>query len=658
MNVFNDSKIFRAYAPSKNKIPQGLNADGSSYNLKYANVPNEELPGFGDIEPNEVEEAVGFLRKDIVVVDIDNIEQSEILMDVIEDLQLECLVIETTSGSHFHFKNTNEAVTTSHVDKQTAIGIKVDYRVGSKNGLTKIKQHGEFQNVIWEPLHELQEIPKFLFPVDSSVDFFDMKEGDGRNQSLFNHILTLQSAGLTKEEAKETLQLINGYILAEPLPESELEVIMRDEAFNKPIFFKKNKFLFDQFANYLANEYNIKRINGRLHIYFDGVYTPYTNMIENRMIQTIPTLSKSQRNEVISYLEILKYQNIDPSPPHLILFRSGVLNVLTGEVTENTPNHIFTNQVPHDYNPNAYSKLADDTLNKIACGDKEIRMLIEEMIGSIFYRSNTLGSGKAFLLTGDKSNGKSTLLSVIQKILGDDNISALDLKELSERFKTAELFGKLANIGDDISSEYIPDTSMFKKLVTGERVNAERKGIDPFEFNNYAKLLFSANDIPRFGKGSDSGAVARRLVIIPFNATFSRNDDDYNPAIKYDLQQQESIEYFIRIGVEGLKRVLNNREYTESKVVEKELEDFEASNDPLQTFINYREEIETPITDRPIREELYREYTLFCNMNQYQAYSQKSFTSRMKKKLNLDTKQVRTVNAQGKRVRDSVFIEK
>ncbi|MBN3585959.1 hypothetical protein JYB64_26560, partial [Algoriphagus aestuarii] len=87
--------------------------------------------------------------------------------------------------------------------------------------------------------------------------------------------------------------------------------------------------------------------------------------------------------------------------------------------------------------------------------------------------------------------------------LGPDNYSSLALEELGHRFKTAELFGKLANIGDDIDSEYIHSNAVFKKLVTGETVNVERKGRDPFEFNNYAKLIFSANEMPRINDRTD-----------------------------------------------------------------------------------------------------------------------------------------------------------
>ena len=218
-----------------------------------------------------------------------------------------------------------------------------------------------------------------------------------------------------------------------------------------------------------------------------------------------------------------------------------MLDIVTGQMQPFSPDLVITNQIPWDYNPEAYSELADDTLNKLACGDQPIRALLEECIGYCFYRRNELG--KAFILTGDKSNGKSTFLDCVKAILGDGNISALDLKELGDRFSTSMMFGKLANIGDDIGDDFLQGSQVatFKKVVTGNRIKAERKGQDPFEFNPYVKLLFSANDIPRMK--DKTGAVLRRLVIIPFNARFTKYlpsgeiDPDYNPYIKYQLNK-------------------------------------------------------------------------------------------------------------------------
>lgn len=134
------------------------------------------------------------------------------------------------------------------------------------------------------------------------------------------------------------------------------------------------------------------------------------------------------------------------------------------------------------------------------------------------------------------------------------------------------IFGKLANLGDDIGDDFLQGSqvAVFKKIVTGDRIKAERKGQDPFEFNPYTKLLFSANDIPRMK--DKTGAVLRRLVIIPFNARFSKYLEDgvtidpkFRPYIKYELNEQSSVEYMIKIGIEGLKRIIENNGFTKSK---------------------------------------------------------------------------------------------
>ena len=293
---------------------------------------------------------------------------------------------------------------------------------------------------------------------------------------------------------------------------------------------------------------HIIKINNQLHIYKNGIYVSGLAEIEAEMIKHIPQLNRAKRTEVLAYLDILIRENTNAEDANMIAFANGLYNIVDDSFVAFTPEHIITNKIRWDYNPEAYSELADKTLNKIACDDPAIRALLEEAIGYCFYRRNELG--KAFILTGDKSNGKSTFLSMVQTLLGEENIASLDLKELGDRFKTAEMFGKLANIGDDIGDEFIANPAIFKKLVTGERVSAERKGQNPFEFNNYSKLLFSANNIPRIK--DKTGAVQRRLTIIPFNATFSKADPDFRPYIKHELKSDEVMEYLITLGIAGL----------------------------------------------------------------------------------------------------------
>ncbi len=563
-------------------------------------------------------EYAGILGDETILIDIDDFETSEILLTIVRDLDLRCRVYKTTRGKHFLFKN--KVVPTNKTKCRLAIGLLADIKLGSRNSYSVLKFDGKEREILYDvDESEIQEVPMWLTPVKSNLDFLEMEAGDGRNQSLFNYILTLQSNDFTVEQARETIRLINQYVLPDPLKDSELETILRDDAFKKPIFFKGTTFLFDKFATYLKSNHHIMKINNQLHLYKDGIYISGQAEIEAAMIRHIPNLNRTKRAEVLSYLDILIRRNDEPSSANLIAFRNGVYNLIDDSFVPFSPEHIITNRIDWDYNPAAYSELADVTLNKISCHDESVRMLLEEVIGYCFYRRNELG--KAFILIGDKSNGKSTFLDMVKNLLGDNNISALDLSELGDRFKTAELFGKLANIGDDIGDEFIANASVFKKLVTGDRLNVERKGQDPFEFNNYSKMLFSANSIPRIR--DKTGAVLRRLIIIPFDATFSPDDPDFDPYVKYKLRESDVMEYLILLGINGLKRVLENRRFTTSKRVEDELREYEESNNPILTF--FKEVGEDAIENEPTNE-VYRRYNEFCISNNMQPMSHIEFS--------------------------------
>lgn len=591
----------------------------------------------------KLNEFAGVLRDDVILIDIDDSEQAETMMDIVEAEQLNCKVYCTSRGMHFLFKNKTQSSCRTHAT--LAVGLTADIKVGSKTSYEVLKVDGKERVVEWdvEPGTEYQEVPKYFLPVKCKTDFLTMEAGDGRNQELFNYILTLQSSDFSVEETRQCIRLLNRHVLKEPLGEEELDTILRDDAFRKPMFYSGNTFLFDKFATYLKNSCHVVKLNGQLHIYRDGVYINGYRDIETAMISYIPNLKKAQRREVIEYMELIAPE-VKMSDANLIAFRNGIYDITSGTMSPFSPEVVITNVVPWDYNPSAYSEVADQTLDKLACGDRDIRSLLEECIGYCFYRRNELG--KAFILTGDRSNGKSTFLDCVKAVLGEGNISALDLKELGDRFNTSMMFGKLANIGDDIGDDFLQGSQVatFKKIVTGNRIKAERKGQDPFEFDPFIKLLFSANDIPRMK--DKTGAVLRRLVIIPFNASFTKDAEGYDPFIKYKLVQQEPVEYLIRMGVEGLRRVLTEGEFTRSVKVQMQLEEYEAENNPIVAFI---EDCGAEAIENEPTNEVHKRYQVFCADNGMQPMSNIVFTKQINKRLGLTVKFIK-MNGKARRV--------
>lgn len=575
-------------------------------------------------------EYAGILAAETILIDVDDFEASEILFKVVKEYALTCRVYRTSRGKHFLFKNSG--VPTNKTGCKLAIGLTADIKIGTRNSYEVLKYDNQNREILYDTAEneEAQQLPRWLFPVKSKMEFLNMETGDGRNQGLFNYILTLQSNDFSVEEARETIRIINKFVLKVPLSDDEIETVLRDDAFKKPVFFMGSTFLFDKFATFLKNNNHIIKINNQLHIYKNGIYISGLAEIEAEMIQHIPGLNRAKRTEVLAYLDILIRENSKAEDANLIAFENGLYNIVDDSFVEFTPEHIITNKIRWKYNPEAYSELADKTLNKIACNDQQIRALLEEAIGYCFYRRNELG--KVFILTGDKSNGKSTFLSMVQCLLGDENISSLDLKELGDRFKTAEMFGKLANIGDDIGDEFMANPAIFKKLVTGERVSAERKGQNPFEFNNYSKLLFSANNIPRIK--DKTGAVQRRLTIIPFDARFSADDPDFNPYIKHLLKTDEVMEYLINLGIAGLKRVLLNRKFTGSTKVQKAMDEYEENNNPIIGFFRECEDEEFQIENEPTNV-VYKRYQEYCLANSLQPMSNIEFSKQVNRILNM-----------------------
>lgn len=621
--------LFKGYVPTSGKRPTMPFKDKASSEL----LTLEQAKKFP--------EYAGVFEDDVVLIDIDDAEQSEILFKIVQAKQLKCKVIATSRGKHFLFKTNAPMVNRTHC--HLGIALTADIKGGGRPSIEVLKIDGKEREVIYDT-GEYQNIPKYLYPIKSNMNLLNMMEGDGRNNTLFSYILPLQQNEFTIDECRECIGIINDYVLKDPLSEDELKVILRDGAFNKPTFFtSKGAFLFDKFARYLLQSDNIIKMNGKLYIYRNGIYECGDEYIEAAMIEHIPTLNQSKRKEVLSYLNLLVTKESAVADANLIAFNNGVLDIVNDTFTDFSPEYIITNKIPHNYFPGAQSDLLDRVMLKLACGDETVLKLLYQAVGYTFYRRNELR--KSFFLLGEKRNGKSTFLDMVQTLLGEDNVSNLDLCEIGSQFRTAELVNRLANIGDDINDEWVSNTATFKKVVSGDVITVEKKGKDPFKLRSFAKFFFSANSLPRLGRGKDSSAVMDRLVVIPFDAKFSKQDADYDPFIKYKLREEAVIEALIVKAIPALKEVLADQEFVQCDRVTENLVEFEKSNNPILEFFDDLDEAD--YKNEPVKT-VYQKYATFCLSNNLQALSALEFQKQMKKHFNLV---VKNVELNGKKTR-------
>ncbi len=586
---------------------------------------------------------VGILADNTILVDVDTELEGELLKSILKELDIKCPVLKTTKGFHFLFKHNNmyKKIMTA---AKTPIGITIDIKFGSHQGVQCLKLNGIEREILSNPNYdEIPEIPRFLYtpkPKEfKTLDIIEMVEGE-RNNTLSAHKFHLYKLGYNDNEIMEICSIINNYVYADPVEDDEFNTIMRDENIPKQVvFFDDKKFLHHKFAEHIRDNFHVKMINDRLHIYDNGYYKLDKNYktIQKFMIDTIPFLDTRQRRETMNNLEIIS-KEVKPDKYH-ICFNNGLYHVKTQKFIPHTPDIICTNKIPHNFNPEAKKNEIDKIVSSFVCDDEELKALLYEIIGYIFYPDPFLD--KCFIIKGDHDNGKSKFLHMIECMVGKDNVSFLDLKQFSDRFTPAMLFGKIVNLGDDISNQFVSDTSIFKKLVTSEPIIIEEKGKNAVIYKPRIKHFFGANEIPRFP--DLTGAIKKRVLIIPFNNDFSPGSPNRDEFINNKLEKEENQEALIQLAIEGLNKIMKRTKLILPKCVEDELKAFDHENNPILTFI---EEKDTEFPNggwylRMSTSSVYYEYDRWCDSNGYKAFSQIKFSKELKKLKQLEIKNIR-----------------
>lgn len=395
----------------------------------------------------------------------------------------------------------------------------------------------------------------------------------------------------------------NIYDFAQKLTDKTLKE--NEEKFFRKEDNKQPKFHHDEFAEYIMTKYHVVNINNRLHIYNNGIYLDDERLIKRVMVTQIPKLRRTQQSEVLEYLRTMAPEK-EEETPYLIPLKNGVYDIKQQTLLPHTPELIFTARFNVNYDTDAKSDIVTETLFTIANEDTEVVEMFTQIFGYLLFKQNFIG--KSFLFVGSGGNGKSLLLRMMQALVGNENTSSVSLQALTEQFNVSSLHHKLLNAGDDIPLKSVDDASNFKKLSTGEPVLAAYKGQDVFAFSNYAKLVFSANGIPRWYENSNG--VFDRLIIVPFNARI-RGTEKEDPHLPEKVTTEEAKSYLFNVALQGLQKVLNNNGIFLPTVVQDEMDEFRKSNDPLAAFLDEFDLDGKRISDA------YEEYREWANFEGY-----------------------------------------
>ncbi|HXG07336.1 MAG TPA: phage/plasmid primase, P4 family [Nitrososphaera sp.] len=321
---------------------------------------------------------------------------------------------------------------------------------------------------------------------------------------------------------------------------------------------------------------------GEILYYRDGVYVPGGREKILAELQNLGgyEITNHMRNEVIETIKSMTYtprEEFDKDP-NILNLKNGLLNIQTGEFRkEHDPNYLSVTQIPIIYNEKAKCPNIIKFLRSTI--EPEYMATVSKMLGYLLLKSARYQKG--FMLCGEGSNGKSVFLGLIEAFLGAENVSNVSLHDLtSDRYASAELYGKMANIFADLRADKITDAGTFKVVVSGDRIRAQRKHQQPFTFKPYAKLIFSANQIPE--TSDKSYAYFRRWVIIPFFRTFEGKNRD--ETLKEKLTTEEELSGLLNLALKGLKKLRDEHGFKDDDVEEIKRQ-YELGASRIKTFI-------------------------------------------------------------------------
>ncbi|MGO2099615.1 DNA primase family protein [Vagococcus salmoninarum] len=339
------------------------------------------------------------------------------------------------------------------------------------------------------------------------------------------------------------------------------------------------------------------------------------------------TLAEVKRFIMIrSYDRESKSNPFDSSKPYLISFKNGTYNFKTQQLQPHNPkdyifqSHNFELDINEEHLPTKTLSWLDDLT-----GDNTSARYLIEMMGYCFYRSYAPFQSITILI-GAGGNGKSAFLNYLTELLNDENVANASLSDLgnkNNRFATSMLYQKLANVFADIESDFIDSTGLLKALTGGDKLMAEYKGQDPFNFENFAKLIFSANSLPQFS--NFSLGFDRRLYVVPFNVVI---DEAFKQ--KHDLKAiEKEIPQFAYYCLKAFNEAMKRGKLSLSEPMLRAKEEWLKESNHLSRFIeDYCKIDETAKTGDTTRN-VFEKYRDFCFDENIKSLSQPKFNRQL-----------------------------
>ncbi len=458
---------------------------------------------------------------------------------------------------------------------------------------------------IWSDLQGIAKSVKVIVPMPDipKGDVFDYFAA-GHSKSEFESLLQQDKAVTEKRVGENTPDLSQFHLVNN----KGIPTGVFDEAIFK----------------YIKGQQDLFVCGGTVYIYDGGYFkadvsgarlkTIISKLIYPKFIKST-TLKRIYDRFLCDISLEVSFEELNHYPAHWICFENGMYDCKEKRLLPHSPKYKAINQIPHEYKPGVVheGKKIEEFL-KFICPNPDSREMLLQFSG--YAHTKDVGQQKFLVLLGEGGSGKSTFIRLMEASVGSQNLSNISLTDLQQRFASFGLMGKLLNSCADLEISALEDTAIIKKVLGEDTLRAEQKGRDAISFKNYAKLIFSTNELPVVKAEKTNGFYRRLLVLL-----MDRVPEKKNPNLLNELLQE--IDYFLWLSVQALERMYEKEIIVTSAESEKAVAQLRMDSDTVQAFL-----VEACVLDegsRSERTELYSRYEKYCEDTDRQSLTKNNF---------------------------------
>lgn len=538
------------------------------------------------------------------VFDFDKEPYVSIIEQIISDRGYKCKKLITDRGNHYMFKtNVDKISDTSHA--YSWIGLEFDIKgkglkQDKKECYQAMKLFGKERKEIYlgdaTSDDDLDYAPKWMYLASPKCQKDLTIDQTGGRNSMFHGELMIETKkfGFSYEEYCDMAHVINDYVLPEGLDDTELETAIRREEWDKLQIGEDKLTTLDK-AMDVIEKWNCVYVNSDL-MFFDTEVGHYSSnivriecYIQEKYAQD--NISKNGIKEVMDQMNIqlnnyTKYQYERNS--EYIVCKDKLVSMWKDEVRDISRTIVTDVVYPYTVMTNeefeSYNGLMKKFLDDISCNRPETLQSICECVGCMLAPKNNFG--KIFIWYGSGKNGKSTLMNLVARIMGDLCTSA-NLLRINDSFALQSVMRGICNITDDIGTSPITETGLLKSVIQGSPIEVNRKYRDPIKWKPNTQFVVGCNEIPRIQ--DTTGGMTRRILFVPFDLQLTQEQMDIDLEDKM-VACDDDMRYLLTAGIRAFRNAKKAGHLLETNKQKELTEDFiEENKDQISAFYEYLE---------------------------------------------------------------------